>query len=435
MINLLLDRGEAFLKGVLFGCRACGQCVLRANAMTCPMRCPKGLRNGPCGGTLGGRCEVDADRPCIHVKIHAGRHGGRPEAAPIMPAIDHALCNTASLVNACTGADRGSRDPLPAIASAGWAEGQPRTASRLEAALRAGRFVVTTEIRAPRGSDLSRVRHEAEALRGCFDAINATAYLSGNPSLPSSVVARELQAMGLEAIAQVTARDCTRTTFTGELFSLAQSQVANLLCLTGDWRVGRPMVKPVYDLDSSLMLYEARHLRDRSRIFHTGEEVAQAPRPFLGCAINPLSDPIDVPVRRLRVKADCGAEFAQTQVLTETVRLSRFMELARAQDLPRRVAILAGIPVVTSLKALDHLHRIAGVVVDANFAAHLRAAKDLRAAGVAEANRLCAEARAIPGIAGVHLMLFGADRGALAEVTSCINLATITKETLCPSPA
>jgi hypothetical protein len=31
-------------------------------------------------------------------------------------------------------------------------------------------------------------------------------------------------------------------TFTGELFSLAQGQVANLLCLTGDWRVGRPMV-------------------------------------------------------------------------------------------------------------------------------------------------------------------------------------------------
>lgn len=430
MINLLLDRGEAFLKGLVFGCRACGQCVLRANAMTCPMRCPKGLRNGPCGGTLGGRCEVDPGRPCIHVRIHGRRHGGRAEPAPILPAIDHALVNRASLVTACSGADRGCRDPLPALTTAGWADGQPRTASRLEAALRAGRFAITTEVRAPRGADLARVRREAEALRGHFDAINATAYLGGNPSLPSSVVARELQAMGVEAVAQVTARDCTRTTFTGELFAIAQARVANLLCLTGDWRTGRPMVKPVYDLDSSLMLYEARHLRDRSRIFHTGEEVAQAPKPFLGCAINPLSDPIDVPVRRLRVKADCGAEFAQTQVLSETGRLARFMELASAQDLPRRVAILAGIPVVTSLKALDHLHRVAGITVDPGFAARLRAAPDLRAAGVAEALRLASEARAIPGVAGVHLMLFGADHTTLVEVAT-----SLTLEIPCPSPA
>ncbi len=431
MITNLIERSEVFAKGLLFGCRACGQCVLRANAMTCPMRCPKGLRNGPCGGTLDGKCEVHPERKCIHVLIHTRRHRGRAEPAPIMPAIDYALVTKASLINAITGADKGCRDPLPALSTAGWADGEPRTASRLEAALRAGRFVMTTELRAPRGSDLTRIRREANALRDAFDAVNATAYLSGNPSLPSSVVARELQAMGVEAVAQVTARDCTRTTFTGELFSLAQGQVANLLCLTGDWRVGRPMVKPVYDLDASLMLYEARHLRDRSRVYHTGEEVAQAPRPFLGCAINPLSDPIDVPVRRLRVKADCGAEFAQTQVLTETRRLAEFMALARAQDLPRRVAILAGIPVVTSLKALDHLHRVAGVTVDPAFAARLRAAKDLRATGIAEAERLCAEAKAIPGIAGVHLMLFGLDYSALLDIASTMS----PKDIPCPSPA
>lgn len=430
MIQDLLDRGEAFLKGMAFGCHACGQCVLRANAMTCPMRCPKGLRNGPCGGTLAGRCEVYADRPCIHARINVRRHQGRAEAAPVMPAIDHALCNHASLGNALRGLDRGCRDPLPALCSAPLAEGPARTASALEETLRAGRFAVTTEVRAPRGADLRRVLREARALVGRFDAVNATAYLSGNPSLPSSVVARELQAMGVEAVAQLTARDCTRTTLVGGLFELAHAGVRNLLCLTGDWRVGRPMIKPVYDLDSALMLYEARHLRDRSRILHTGEEVAQAPRPFLGCAINPLSAPIDVPVRRLRQKADCGAEFAQTQVLTETARLARFMTLARTQDLHRRVAVLAGIPVVTSLRALEHLHRVAGVTVDPAFAARLRAAPDLRAAGTAEALRLCAEARAIPGIAGVHLMLFGADHGALVDVAS-----SITKDTPCHSPA
>lgn len=431
MIQTILDRGEALLKGVAFGCRSCGQCVLRANAMTCPMRCPKGLRNGPCGGTLAGRCEVYPDRPCIHVRIAARRHAGRPEAAPIMPAIDHALCGHASLVNAVRGLDRGCRDPLPALCSTPLLDGPARTPSTLEQTLRAGRFAITTEVRAPRSADLTRVLREAGALLDHFDAVNATAYLSGNPSLPSSVVARELQGMGIEAIAQLTGRDCTRTTFAGGLFELAHAGVRNLLCLTGDWRIGRPMVKPVYDLDSSLMLYEARHLRDRARILHTGEEVAQAPRPFLGCAINPLSDPIDVPVRRLRQKADCGAEFAQTQVLTETVRLARFMALARAQDLHRRIAVLAGIPVVTSLRALDHLQRIAGVQVDPGFVARLRGAKDLREAGVREAIALAEATCAIPGIAGTHLMLFGSDHRSLVDVSATIK----SKETPCLSPA
>jgi methylenetetrahydrofolate reductase (NADPH) len=182
------------------------------------------------------------------------------------------------------------------------------------------------------------------------------------------------------------------------------------------------MVKPVYEMDSGLMLYQARHLRDRARIHHTGEEVANQPRPFLGTAINPLSDPIDVPVRRLRLKADCGADFAQTQVLTETRRLAEFMVLARAQSLHRRIFILAGIPVVVSRKALEHLGRVAGVQVDPAFRARLDAASDIRAAGVAEAIALVRAARAIPGIAGVHLMLFGADHRALTDVRADIPL-------------
>jgi methylenetetrahydrofolate reductase (NADPH) len=431
VIHDLLDRGEALLKGLAFGCRSCGQCVLRANAMICPMRCPKGLRNGPCGGTLGRRCEVHPARPCIHIRIAERRHAARAEAAPIMPPIDHALVGHASLVNAIRGLDHGCRDPLPALSTAPLLDGPAHTTSSLEAALRCGRFVVTTEIRAPRGTDLQRVQREARTLLGHFDAINATAYLAGNPSMPSSVVARELQAMGIEAIAQLTGRDTTRTTFVGGLFELAHSGVRNLLCLTGDWRVGRPMVKPVYDLDSTLMLYEARHLRDRSRILHTGEEVALAPRPFLGCAINPLSDPIDVPVRRLRQKADCGVEFAQTQILTELLGFGRFMQLVRAQHLHQRIAILAGIPVVTSARALEHLQRIAGVQVDPAFIARLRAAPNLREAGIREAVALADAAHAIPGVAGVHLMLFGIDHRALVDVSTSLH----TKDTPCLSHA
>ncbi|MBF6309362.1 methylenetetrahydrofolate reductase C-terminal domain-containing protein, partial [Nocardia farcinica] len=42
--------GEVVLKGWIFNCQMCGQCILHSTGMTCPMTCPKKLRNGPCGG-------------------------------------------------------------------------------------------------------------------------------------------------------------------------------------------------------------------------------------------------------------------------------------------------------------------------------------------------------------------------------------------------
>jgi Methylene-tetrahydrofolate reductase C terminal len=60
---------EKAVKGPLFGCRMCGQCILHSTGLFCPMRCPKNLRNGPCGGVLVNRnCEVHPDRPCVWVE-------------------------------------------------------------------------------------------------------------------------------------------------------------------------------------------------------------------------------------------------------------------------------------------------------------------------------------------------------------------------------
>ena len=58
--------GENAFKRPVFRCQDCGQCVLSYNAFTCCMRCPKQIRNGPCGGTrANGHCEVDEKKVCI----------------------------------------------------------------------------------------------------------------------------------------------------------------------------------------------------------------------------------------------------------------------------------------------------------------------------------------------------------------------------------
>lgn len=52
-------------------CRACSNCILGLTGGICPITiCPKGLVNGPCGGTINGMCEVDPDRACAWAMIY-----------------------------------------------------------------------------------------------------------------------------------------------------------------------------------------------------------------------------------------------------------------------------------------------------------------------------------------------------------------------------
>jgi len=52
-------------------CSMCGKCILGETGGICPVtRCPKHLRNGPCGGSFDGKCEVSADHECAWYLIY-----------------------------------------------------------------------------------------------------------------------------------------------------------------------------------------------------------------------------------------------------------------------------------------------------------------------------------------------------------------------------
>lgn len=56
---------EKRITGLLFQISMCGNCLLQETAFICPMLCPKGLRNGPCGSGEADLCCVEPSRPCI----------------------------------------------------------------------------------------------------------------------------------------------------------------------------------------------------------------------------------------------------------------------------------------------------------------------------------------------------------------------------------
>ena len=81
---------ERRVKGAMFGCRMCGNCLLQETAFICPMECPKGLRNGPCGGSTPESCYVDPTRPCIWHRIYerAERRGTSSRLLEVLPPLD-----------------------------------------------------------------------------------------------------------------------------------------------------------------------------------------------------------------------------------------------------------------------------------------------------------------------------------------------------------
>jgi hypothetical protein len=95
---------EKVSKGVLFDSRSCGQCIIDATGMACPMNCPKELRNGPCGGVRGdGKCEVDPEMVCVWVLAWEGNKRLTDENYPIQavqPPIDNRRWNTSAWLHA-----------------------------------------------------------------------------------------------------------------------------------------------------------------------------------------------------------------------------------------------------------------------------------------------------------------------------------------------
>jgi Methylene-tetrahydrofolate reductase C terminal len=105
-----LEVVEHAVKGPIWGCKMCGQCVLHETGLTCPMTCPKTLRNGPCGGVRpDGHCEVKPEMRCVWVKADERAQrlpGFRGHIDDLRPPVDNRLQGTSSWRNLVTGRDR-----------------------------------------------------------------------------------------------------------------------------------------------------------------------------------------------------------------------------------------------------------------------------------------------------------------------------------------
>ena len=88
---------EKIVKEALFDCKMCGNCILSSTGMSCPMNCPKDIRNGPCGGVReDGGCEVIHDMPCVWVLAYKGNINMNNYENNFQPALEHTQIGSSS---------------------------------------------------------------------------------------------------------------------------------------------------------------------------------------------------------------------------------------------------------------------------------------------------------------------------------------------------
>lgn len=438
----LLANIEILIKGPLFACRMCGNCLLQETAFICPMECPKGMRNGPCGSvTPDKRCYVDESRNCIWNAIYerAVKTGRENTLLEVLPPVDWSKAGTETWADVVlqvrksgTGRFFGSffiKDAtkkqeiwdsvFKTVRQPEWWMGDTEyhpplysePASELERRLKNGVFVVATEVTPPVGADSKKLRRDIELVKPYATAINFTDAASGVPRMSAAACCKVAADTDAEAVYQIAARDTTRTGLQSDVIGAGQLGIKNILCVTGDSsKVGPPPTSDmnILDLDSVQMLWILRKMRDEG-IYLDGRKMKCPPKFFLGAATTPFAMKPELQAIKDQKKVNAGAQFFQTNIVFESERLDPWLEQLEKRGVLEKVYILIGMVPLRSYKAALHLHQnVPGVYLPSKILERMEKAGDrAEEEGVQITLETIESVKHKKGISGIHLMTLG----------------------------
>jgi methylenetetrahydrofolate reductase (NADPH) len=284
--------------------------------------------------------------------------------------------------------------------------------SRLEDALAAGRFVVTSELLTVNSGGLDAVHERFAPFEDYVDATNATDNTSAHAHASPLAVAIALKQLGMEPIMQLTCRDRNRLALEAEIAGAALHGIENVLCLTGDDVTAgdEPEARRVFDLDSIQLLALGAAMARGTYL--SGRRIDPAPRLFLGAVENPGAPPYDYRVDRALKKVRAGARFLQLQVSFQPERLEAFFAEAAAKGLTEQCALLPSICLTRTPGAMRYIdEHVPGIEVPAELIERCERAADPEAECFEVALELAQHARSLPGVAGLHLISFRREAG------------------------
>ena len=126
---------------------------------------------------------------------------------------------------------------------------------------------------------------------------------------------------------------------------------------------------------------------------------------FIGAAANPFADPFDFRALRLEKKIQAGVDFIQTQCIYDMERFAKWMEQVRNRGLHESCQILAGVTPLKSAGMASYMRdSVAGVIVPNAYIERMEKAADPKSEGIQICVEQIQQLRAIPGVAGIHIM-------------------------------
>jgi len=279
-------------------------------------------------------------------------------------------------------------------------------ATRFKEALESGKFVVTSEIGPPKGTNLENMYHHIDLLKDKVVGLNVTDHQSSVMRFPSIGGCLAIKERGGEPILQMTCRDRNRLALQAELLLAYTRGIGNVLCLTGDAvPVGdHKEAKGVFDLDSLQLLMTIRELESGKDL--GGNELDGAVEFCAGAIVTPEANPIEPQLVKFEKKIEAGAEFFQTQAIYDLDNFAKFMQHAR--QFP--VKVLAGIVLLTSARMAKYMtENVPGIFVPQNLVDELAAAPKGEALnkGIEIAGRMIATIKKDSICDGVHVMAIG----------------------------
>lgn len=237
--------------------------------------------------------------------------------------------------------------------------------SRLGGRIARGEFVVSVELTAPPGSDLSKTKAQvAELSRGGVDVVNIADGPRASARMANVAVCARLAAeTSVEPILHVCARDRSFLGLVAHLLGAQGLGLRNLVIITGDPpKMGDfPFSTPVYDVDSIGLLRIAAGLN--AGVDPAGKECE--PTTFvLATGAEPAAHDRDRELRRLEEKKAAGAELVMTQPVYDPRTLERFLDDAAPLGLP----VMVGILPLASHRNAEFLHNeVPGMSIPAEY--------------------------------------------------------------------
>ena len=278
--------------------------------------------------------------------------------------------------------------------------------SRFKEALDSGRFVVTSEIAPPKGTNIETMLHHIQLLKDRVDALNVTDHQSSVMRFPSIGGCLAIKEQGGEPILQMTCRDRNRLALQAELLLAHTRGVGNVLCLTGDAVVvgDHKEAKSVFDLDSCQLLRAIRVMESGTDV--AGNSLDGSVEFCAGAIVTPEANPLEPQLLKFEKKVEAGAEFFQTQAIYDLDNFTRFMKHARQLPVKR----LAGIVLLSSARMARFMtENVPGIFVPQNLIDELASAPkgEALARGIEIAGRMIRALKEDSICDGVHIMAIG----------------------------